>query len=69
VTNPPNENQLDRLVTVKEIAVRAGVSSSAVCNWTKRDLSFPEPLVHRGQLVLYWWPSVYTWLSMTGRWT
>ena len=55
------------LVGVREIAVKAGVGSSAVCNWAIRYEDFPQPVVVLSFGPVYWWPTIERWLKATGR--
>ncbi|NEE01976.1 hypothetical protein [Phytoactinopolyspora halotolerans] len=57
------------LVTLGEIAERAGRTLAAVENWVKGRRGpggFPEPRVPRPRAALYSWADVSTWLSAGG---
>lgn len=54
------------LVTIADIADRAGVTSTAVRYWISGDrgpANFPEPVVDRPRSTLYSWSSVSAWLA------
>lgn len=54
---------VDDLVSVSEIAAMAGVSSSAVSNWSRRHTDFPKPVVTLGGRHAYLRPEVERWLD------
>lgn len=57
------------LVTLGEIAERAGRTLAAVDNWVhgrRGPGSFPDPRVPRARAALYSWADVATWLSTHG---
>jgi hypothetical protein len=59
------------LVGLTEIAMRAGVQKPAVAMWRTRyadtEHPFPEEVADLHAGVVFWWPSVKTWLIATGR--
>jgi hypothetical protein len=70
----------DDLVTITEIAKRAGVTSAAVSNWIARyakdpmcqgchhcPTPFPAKVVGSSRGGVYLWPQVADWLTTTGK--
>lgn len=57
----------DSLVGIAEIAEFAGVSTQAVVNWTKRNLSFPQPVRVLRSGPIYLSDQVAAWMEKTGR--
>lgn len=60
------------LVSLAQIAERAGVGDNAVANWTvrgngPRTLPFPDPVRDEQRSRLWLWPEVAAWLDETGR--
>ena len=54
-------------VTLREVAARAGVQPSAVSNWRKRNVGFPQPVGSRGREEHFDVGEVDAWLRATGR--
>jgi len=54
---------LDELVSISEIARRAGVRPSAVSNWRKRRLGFPDAVERASGSDLFRWGEVAAWLD------
>lgn len=54
-------------LTLREVAVRADVQPSAVSNWRKRNVGFPQPVASRGREELFDAGEVDAWLKATGR--
>ena len=52
---------------VHEIAELAGVTKQAVCNWTKRHPTFPQPLAKLHMGPIYNLKEVKTWLVKSKR--
>ena len=59
------------LVGVAEIAARAGVQNSTVCNWRQRyaarDPRFPASVLELAMGPIFWWPDVEQWLTASGK--
>lgn len=55
------------LVSLTEIAQRAGVQKPAVAMWRVRHETFPEPVAEPRCGPIFWWPHVKAWLNETGR--
>jgi hypothetical protein len=55
------------LVGTHEIAVRCGVSRSAVSNWKIRYGDFPEALVVLATGEIYHWSDVMRWAKRNGK--
>ena len=57
------------LVGTHEIAVRCGVSRSAVSNWKIRYGDFPLAFVVLATGEIYQWPDVLRWAKRNGKYT
>ena len=59
------------VVGVAEIAARAGVQNSTVCNWRQRyaarDPRFPASVLELAMGPIFWWPDVERWLTDSGK--
>lgn len=55
------------LVSLTEIAQRAGVQKSAVSMWRTRHEDFPDTVADLHCGPIFWWPSVEKWLKATNR--
>lgn len=55
------------LVSMSEIAERAGVAKITVRKWRERNLGFPEPLKTLTIGPVWEWTKVEKWLRATGR--
>lgn len=52
------------LVSVSEIATRAGVKPDTVHKWRQRHSDFPSPFTTVGGVPVWVWPDIESWLSV-----
>lgn len=52
------------LVSVNEIAQRAGVKPDTVHKWRQRHSDFPSPFTTVGGVPVWVWPDVKTWIDI-----
>lgn len=55
------------LVSVAEIAARAGRPTNTIQSWRRRHRDFPPPLVQLGTGPIWTWPTVAGWIESHGR--
>jgi predicted DNA-binding transcriptional regulator AlpA len=59
---------VDELVGTAEIVKRMGLGEQrTVHSWTRRDPTFPAPVVKLERAMIWYWPEVEEWARKTGR--
>jgi hypothetical protein len=58
------EHDLGDLVSVAEIAQRAGVAVATVQSWRRRRTDFPEPVVRLAAGPVWRWDTVAEWIAV-----
>jgi len=59
---------VDLLVGTAEIVKRLGLGEQrTVHSWTRRDPSFPMPVLKLERAMIWYWPEVEDWAKRTGR--